>query len=164
MDEQPGIKRGLRRIFLKWVYSHIDIALYVGTMNKTYYLTHGLKNSQLIFAPHAIDNERFIYYKNENKRMELGIPGNAFVFLFVGKFESKKNPQLLIDSFFKINDNSVHLLMVGNGDLEKALRLKVNQTSNKQNNIHFLPFQNQQILPAIYRTADAVVLPSGGAW
>ncbi len=49
----------VRRIFLTWVYRHIDYALYVGQHNKAYFLAHGLKNEQLVFAPHAVDNQRF---------------------------------------------------------------------------------------------------------
>jgi hypothetical protein len=59
LNEQPGVRKKVRRIFLRWVYKHIDHALYVGTNNKQYFLTHGLKEHQLHYVPHAIDNERF---------------------------------------------------------------------------------------------------------
>src|SRR5579875_1397644 len=59
LDEKPGIKRWMRRLFLTYVYSFVDHALYVGTNNKNYFLAHGLKERQLHFVPHAIDNNRF---------------------------------------------------------------------------------------------------------
>ena len=44
LDEQPGLKRCLRRIFLRWVYSHVDITFYVGERNKSYYKAMGLND------------------------------------------------------------------------------------------------------------------------
>jgi hypothetical protein len=91
LDEKPGIKRLMRRAFLTWLYRHVDTAFYVGTLNKDYYLAHGLREKQLVFAPHAIENERF--YDSPEKgyeekamvwRQELGIPENAFSLVFAG--------------------------------------------------------------------------------
>ncbi len=105
------LKFKLRTAFLKKIYSHIDKAFYVGTHNKAYYLHHGLKEDQLVYAPHAVDNERFSdneerqYEKKARQwRRELGIPDEAKVILFAGKFEPKKNPGILIDAVVEINN------------------------------------------------------------
>jgi glycosyltransferase involved in cell wall biosynthesis len=163
LDEQEGIKVLLRRFALKWVYKHIDKAYYVGANNKKYFLKHGIKAENLIFAPHAIDNDRFgsdLEYENKVKfiRAELGIPEHNIVFLFSGKFENKKSPLLLIKAFIELKQKSISLIIVGNGVLESQLKEEANGCSN----IHFLPFQNQTKMPVIYRTADVFVLPSGG--
>ena len=55
LDRQTNFKNILRRILLKWVYSHVDKAFYVGNANKAYFKKYGLKEHQLIFAPHAMD-------------------------------------------------------------------------------------------------------------
>src|SRR5690606_14575494 len=62
LDESKGfsIKKTIRYFALKWVYKHIDIALYVGENNRRYYKKFGLKDRQLVYAPHAIDNNRFL--------------------------------------------------------------------------------------------------------
>lgn len=165
LDETAGfsLKKTARRLLLKWVYRHIDKALFVGTANKNYYLAHGLKHSQLIFAPHAIDNDRFLLDEGIHKRSELGIPKDAVVFLFTGKFQTKKDPQLLLDSFLRLKNSTAHLLMVGEGELETELKATVDQQPWEiKRNIHFLPFQNQLQMPSIYKTADVLVLPSRG--
>jgi len=59
LDEQKGLKASLKYVFLKWVYSHVNHAFYVGINNKAYFNKYGLRESQLSFAPHAVDNERF---------------------------------------------------------------------------------------------------------
>ena len=38
LGEKPGLRKFARRIFLKWVYSNIDYAFYVGERNKEYFL------------------------------------------------------------------------------------------------------------------------------
>ena len=165
LDEAPGfaLTKILRSLFLRWVYRHVDAALYVGTANKKYYQAFGLKDDQLSFAPHAIDNNRFIENVNTSAREAAGIPKDAFVFIFAGKFETKKDPVLLLDTFLQLTDPAAHLLMVGNGELEGRLKITAGQqATHVQARIHFLSFQNQQKMPAIYSMADVLVLPSQG--
>lgn len=164
LDEDKGIsiKAFTRKLFLRWVYKNIDLALYVGKANKDYYLKYGLKKDQMLFVPHAVDMDRFCA-KGENLRTQLNIPEHAIVFLFTGKLESKKNPLLLMESFAQLNKTETHLLIVGSGALENSLKIRVLKfTESIQSRIHFLPFQNQQKMPAIYRTGDILVLPSRG--
>ena len=165
LDEAKGFsaRKIIRKVFLKWVYSHVDIALYVGSANKDYYLQYGLKKEQLAFAPHAIDNDRFMQGAANKIRKQLGIPFEDMVFLFAGKFEAKKNPALLLDAFIQPGLKNTHLLMVGNGYLETSLKTKVlEQNLDLQQHIHFMDFQNQSEMPAIYQTGDVLVLPSQG--
>ncbi|WP_187260567.1 glycosyltransferase family 4 protein [Pontibacter beigongshangensis] len=163
LDESKGLKVLLRRLVLKWVYRNVDKAFFVGTNNKQYFLKHGFSERDLVFAPHAIDNERF--GNDEDNiiaakliREDLGIPEIDIVFLFTGKFEYKKNPLLLIKAFKRMAKSNVHLLLVGNGKLEEELK----QEAKGWPTIHFLPFQNQSKMPATYRAADVLVLPSAG--
>lgn len=166
LDEAPGfsIKKTARRFFLKWVYRHVDYALFTGEANKQYYLKHGLTQQQLLYAPHAIENERFFdtngTYEQKAKqwRSELGIPEQAIVFLFAGKMEAKKDPFILIDSFKALKNEEARLIMVGNGVLEKEIK----QKAANDHRIHFLDFQNQQQMPVVYRLGDVFVLPSKG--
>ena len=162
LDEQPNfsLKKLLRRVWLTWVYSHIDKALYVGHNNKAYYLQHGVKEQQLVFAPHAIDNKRFQQVDTIiNFRQQLGITESAFVFLFVGKFETKKNPIILLKAFLQLQIPEINLVFVGNGNLEKELQ---NFAKGLTTKVYFLPFQNQSAMPSVYRMANAMVLPSQG--
>jgi glycosyltransferase involved in cell wall biosynthesis len=164
LAEQWGFRLLIRTLFLKWVYRHINYALYVGTNNKFYFLRHGVKKSQLIFAPHAVDNERFFdnnnIYSNEalEMRENLGIQNGKIVFLYAGKLEYKKDPALLIRAFIKLKNPDIHLIMMGNGPLEKIIKTKY----SKVKNLHFIDFQNQSKMPVAYRLGDVLVLPSKG--
>jgi glycosyltransferase involved in cell wall biosynthesis len=162
LDEQTGIKNLLRRIFLKFIYTKIDFAMYAGEANKKYFLKLGLKEKQLFFMPHSIDINRFRLNENllvnaKSLKNKLGIAQEEIVLLFVGKLESKKQPLLLLDQFVKLNKN-YHLIFVGSGILEEELKTK----SNGFSNVHFLGFQNQSEMPIIYAACDVFVLPSSG--
>jgi glycosyltransferase involved in cell wall biosynthesis len=164
LDERPGINRILRRSWLKWVYSHVDYALYVGTHNKNYYLKHGLKEDQLIFAPHAIDNDRFsepdAQYRKEAAalRRQLNMAEDDLVILFAGKLGPKKNPFFLVELLKMIPDSTVKGVFVGNGSLEDELKA----AAAGNHRISFLDFQNQSHMPVVYRLGDIFILPSRG--
>ncbi|MBX2939211.1 MAG: glycosyltransferase family 4 protein [Ferruginibacter sp.] len=165
LDYTPPIKRMLRKWFLRYIYKHVSVAFYVGKHNKDYFLNAGIKESKLIFAPHAIDNSRFsctdkaCISRAKEYRQQLNIPEDAFVFLFAGKLEKKKSPLTLIEAFNQISKKeSVYLIMAGNGPLEDS----VIEAATISANIKTLPFQNQQSMPALYSACNVFVLPSAG--
>jgi glycosyltransferase involved in cell wall biosynthesis len=161
LDEKKDIKSVLKSVFLKWVYKHADYAFYVGTNNKAYFKKYGLKEDQLIFAPHAIDNSRFDVtreYEANQLRQELKVKDNELLFMFAGKLEEKKAPVQLLTAFLNLNKSGVHLLFVGNGPLEKQLKFNAKDNTN----VHFLDFQNQSRMPMVYQACDVFCLPSKG--
>lgn len=161
LDEKPGFKALLKTIFLKWVYRHIDHAFYVGTNNKAYFKKYGLKDNQLSFAPHAVDNERFSVNRAVETsvlKQSLGITGNGIVILFAGKLEEKKSPGLLLNGFLSLNAPGAHLVFAGSGKLEHDLK----KQASSYNNVHFIGFQNQSVMPVVYQSADIFCLPSQG--
>ena len=108
LDEQPGPRQWLRRLWLRWVYHHVDLALSVGTHNHAYFRAHRLREEQLLWAPHAIENARFAdavgCYQEEARqwRHTLGIQDGEVAFLFAGKLEPKKAPDLLLEAFLRL--------------------------------------------------------------
>ncbi|MDJ0648116.1 MAG: glycosyltransferase family 4 protein [Xenococcaceae cyanobacterium MO_188.B19] len=154
----------LRRRFISLVYSRFAYFLYVGEANYKYFTYHGVKPKQLVFSPHAIDNQRFLTAADTAKieaiswKKELDIPANHKVILFAGKFNSKKRPLDLLQAYKKANLKDVSLLFVGSGELENDLK---KQASN-ESNVFFAPFQNQQSMPRTYAIADIFILPSYG--
>jgi glycosyltransferase involved in cell wall biosynthesis len=160
LDNDGKIKRIAKYFCLRWIYSHIDFFLYVGTNNKKYFNNYGAKESQLVFAPHAIDNQRFSINNEHSSeiRKEIGVKEDEILILFAGKFESKKDPFILLNAFLTQKIKKCHLLFVGNGNLEHKLK----EVASISNNVHFVEFQNQQKLPAFYQACDIFCLPSKG--
>ena len=91
-------------------------------------------------------------------RRKLGIPDKDKVILFSGKLEDKKEPELLIKAWIRLNDPSYHLVIGGTGILESQLHTDYSELPN----IHFIGFQNQSKMPTLYRMADVFCLPSKG--
>ena len=160
LDERPGPRRLARRLWLRQVYRHIDLALYVGQHNRDYFRAHGLSDERLAWAPHAVDGARFADPAAETEalawRRTLGIPDGAPTFVFAGKLEPKKAPDVLLDAFLNLDQPDAHLVIVGSGPLETVLRARAQGHAA----VHFVGFQNQSRMPAAYRLGDALVLPS----
>jgi glycosyltransferase involved in cell wall biosynthesis len=163
IDQRPWWRTVLRRIFLSWVYSYVDVAIAVGANNRDYFAWCGLPSDRIAIAPHSVDTARFAEQSEAHDRRaakwreEMNIGREAIVILFAGKLQHKKNPHLLLEAFAALQDGP-HLVFVGNGELEAELR----QRAVTVKNVHFLPFQNQSVMPAAYRLGDVFVLPSQG--
>ena len=109
LDPLPWYKAIAKKLYLHWVYSYVDKAFYVGSNNKAYFKKYGLKKEQLVFAPHAIDNERFAIPRTAEVaalRQSLNIAPEDIVILFAGKLEPKKNPELLLEAFIELIEGS----------------------------------------------------------
>jgi len=155
-----------RKIWLKWVYQHIDFAFYPGVRSKEYFLSNSVPSNKLLHVPHSIDNRRFSDDSNhyeqiaQQQRHKMKIPDDAIVLLFAGKFVERKQPIMLLKAVQEIvnSDSSLnlHLIYVGTGPLLSEL----NEASRKCEYIHILGFKNQTEMPVIYRLGDIYVLPS----
>jgi len=163
LDPRSWWRTALRRFALTWVYSHVDVALAVGTHNRAYFAWCGLPPGRIVLAPHSVDTVRFASdaARHEERakewRRRLEIPAEQLVILFAGKLQSKKHPHLLLEAFAKLPYDA-HLVFVGNGELEDGLKKRARGIDR----VHFLPFQNQTAMPAVYRLGDVFVLPSQG--
>jgi len=165
VDERMGLRRAARTAFLRWVYTHVDLAFYVGKHNHAYFLRHGLAEERLRWAPHAVDNDRFsgpeVVWASEAARLRarMEIPPAAKVVVFTGKLEAKKAPDLLLRAARSMDERQdVHLVFAGSGPMEAELRAAAGGDAR----VHFLGFQNQSSMPAIHRVGDVMVLPSRG--
>ena len=163
IDDRVWWRALMRRAFLSWVYSHVDVAIAVGTHNRNYFAWCGLPFSRIALAPHSIDTLRFASDSAAHERRaaewrySLGIHRDSIVILFAGKLQRKKNPQLLLEAFRDL-DRHAHLVFVGAGELESELR----SCSRNIERVHFMAFQNQSVMPSVYRLGDLFVLPSQG--
>lgn len=163
LDQTSRWRTAARRVALGWVYRHIDVALAVGSNNRDYFRWCGVPPGRIAFAPHAIDAKRFSSRDGGHEeqaarwRRELGIPVTARALVYAGKLLPKKDPLLLLEAFMRAAVPG-HLVFVGEGALEPELRGR----AAGRTDVHFLPFQNQGAMPAVYRLGDVFVLPSRG--
>lgn len=161
---EHSLKAWLRQQWIRQIFRRFDGVLYVGKANYDYFRHHGVSADRLFFAPHAIDNDRFISQRPtaqkeaQQWKQELGIPADHRVILFAGKLIPKKRPNDLLAAFLQAKLPNTSLLFVGSGELEPDLRSQ----AASHNHIFFAPFQNQSLMPRTYAIADVFVLPSYG--
>jgi len=162
LDKPNWFKEILKKVFLRFTYKNVNKAFYVGIRNKEYMLSYGIKNKDLIYAPHVVDNDRFtlekgkIITKSIEKRTVLGFSPTDIVFIYTGKFYRLKRLDLLIKVFKTIPNKNMKLLLVGNGEDE----LKLKNMAINDERIIFESFKNQSEMPWVYRIGDVFVLPS----
>jgi glycosyltransferase involved in cell wall biosynthesis len=162
LEARTGMSQAIKDALIRQLFRRFAACLYVGAANRRYFLEHGVESSRLFFAPHAIDNQRFISQAKAARgeamawRAELGIPPAHRVVLFAGKLEPRKCPFDLFHAFVSAGLPRASLLFVGAGSLERPLR----EVSAGRSDIFFAPFQNQSLMPRTYAAADLYVLPS----
>lgn len=150
------------------LFSLVDGFIAIGSLNRAYYLAHGVPAERIHFAPFCVDNATFGLDDaardrcRQAWRQEQGIPDDAVVILFAAKFTERKRPLDLVLAYERLarSHPGVWLILAGAGPLEQALRERVAALNAPR--VRFLGFQNQSALPAIYAAADIFVLPSAG--
>lgn len=91
------------------------------------------------------------------KRIELGIPLDAFVLVSVGELNKNKNNRVVIAALEKLHQQDIHYVLCGVGDQEAALKAHAN-VAGLQDNVHFLGYRTD--IKEIYEMADCFVMPS----
>ena len=108
-----------------------------------------------------IDINKFVYSERIRKKVkkELHIEDDTFTVGHVGRFTPQKNHDFLIEvfeKFHKMNNNS-KLILIGVGELQDKIRIKVKK-KNLTNNVIFL--NNRNDVNEIMQCMDFFILPS----
>lgn len=197
IPERGGAAGLLRRFLLHRLFAKVDRFLAIGQASRRFYLKHGVPASKLMDAPYGVDNA---FFRAEAERLRgveegsvpssdqiaircgWGIPENARVVLFCGKFVPKKRPMDLVKAAEKLAEKGsgagpIHLLFAGSGELGGELRSACRVVHDAEGTVahisdpqragkpaaSFTGFLNQSQIPRAYAVADLLVLPSE-AW
>jgi glycosyltransferase involved in cell wall biosynthesis len=165
IDKRSPWKRGLKRIALPLMFRG-GKALYIGTENYRWFRHYGVRDEDLYFAPYAVDNDRLQSIASSLAPNRLGIR-RAFgiaddagpVILCVARLMPKKQPLMLLDAFARVRlGRRCTLLMAGSGELDHAIRTKIQRCGIRD--VVLTGFLNQSQIPQAYAAADVFVLPS----
>ncbi len=152
-----------KKAYLRWFYSHVDRFCYLGEAAKHHLLGMGISGERMTFSPYHVDTDlfedQFRRFSRESARVELGIPSNAAVVLFSGKFIPRKDPLLLLDALGRLDARgSIHAIFLGTGPLKREVAAKGCALLGKR--FHAPGFVNQSELGLYFAAADVLVLPS----
>jgi glycosyltransferase involved in cell wall biosynthesis len=162
---KPGWWRAAKWPVFRAFIPRFDGYLIVGSKAREYLLHYGADPARCFPAPHAVDN-RFFFAQAEalqtdraSVRREFGLPEDAFVALFVGRFVGIKRPDVFVQAVAQAASQSsqVRGLMVGDGPRRSELSAWVDA---HQAPITFSGFLNQTQIPRAYAAADVLVLSS----
>lgn len=115
----------------------------------------------IIVINNGIDTEKFRFNFDNRKiiRKQLNIKDDTTVIGMIGRLSPQKNPVRgieLFSSYHRINPNSV-MLVCGCGELEQAVRKKVDDCSLKER-VFILGVRND--IPQILSAMDVLLMPS----
>jgi len=131
------------------------------TPNATTSLCNDFKipENKIVIVPHALEawnKSESLPSKNKLKQ-EMGFSPEKRILIYVGRLDSNKNPQLLIDAFELLADEmkNIHLLIVGKGNYEATF-----SHIKHYGKITFTGFVGKERLKKLYSIADVGIIPS----
>jgi len=154
------IKKLLKFFLLTIFFKFIDYFIYIGKLNKEFYIKHRVPPKKLFYAPYFVDNSFFDKENFDKNKLKKKYNLNyKKIVLFVGKFIERKKPInfLNIAKKFKKKKN-IHFLMIGSGVLIDKCKFYLKK--NNLNNVSIIGFQNQKQLREYYLISDVLILPS----
>jgi len=153
----------IKPFLLSRIYRLADGKWAASSAGKEYLKSLTVPEEQIEIIPLVVDNDWWTARAEEVDRPAVrrswGIPETAPVVLFCAKLQPWKRPLDLLQAFAKCGLREAHLAFAGSGPLDGALASEAKQLG-VSDRVHFLGFQNQTQLPAVYRSADLFVLPS----
>ncbi len=162
----PWWKRSIKDSLVQQFYSYVDGALFVGDNNYSYHRRYGLSPDRLFPGVLPIDREKLREAVSDpvatrkEVRNSLGIPQDAFVVLFCGKYIARKRPADLVRAVHELARKGlpVWVLMVGEGVKRAAIETLCSSAGIK--NVSMTGFVNQSMIPRYYAAADLLAVTS----
>ena len=118
-----------------------------------------LDPSRLVVIPNGVDPAPFDRALAVD-RASIGVPSEAFLALYVGRFDPQKGLNDLLDAASRIIAARAdwHLALVGDGPERPALLARIEAEPALRANVHALGRRDD--IPALLKGADMLVLPS----
>ncbi|MBD2129920.1 glycosyltransferase family 4 protein [Microcoleus sp. ZQ-A2] len=161
-DRQPW-KAWLKRVVLPPIFRLADAVVVSSTLGQQMVRRLGIPEQQIVLAPSAVDNEwwstQAAQVDEKSVRQQWGVPEDASVVLFCAKLQPWKRPQDILQAFAQADVPATYLVFAGDGSLRRELEVEA-EALQVSERVRFLGFVNQSQLPAVYRCADLLVLPS----
>lgn len=123
----------------------------------------GIPEARIVLTPYVVDNdwwtEQAARVDRAAVRRGWGVPESSPVVLFSAKLQPWKRPLDLLRAFAKADVPKAFLVYAGEGPLRNELEAEALELG-VSDRVRMLGFVNQSGLPAAYRAADLLILPS----
>lgn len=166
LRQRPWWVRSAKRILLSRLLRSVFGVLSIGSYNREYWRHYGVSNDRIFDAPYTVDNSFFRRHAEAARqkaaawRNNLGIASDRPVVLFSAKLIAKKRPADLLAAFAASGAaGRASLVIAGDGALRPELQALA-RSLGIETAVHFIGFQNQSEMPAVYALGNLFVLPS----
>jgi glycosyltransferase involved in cell wall biosynthesis len=156
-------KASLKKLVWPRLFRLADQVIVPSSGSRDLMASLGIPSEQVTLTPYSVDNEWWMRRSSQVDRAVIrkswGVGPDARVILFCAKLQSWKRPFDLLRAFAKANLPDALLVFAGEGPLRSALEAEA-LSLGIAGRTRFLGFVNQSKLPAVYTSADLMVLPS----
>ena len=158
-----------KRVLQRQLVLQYSACLSIGLENRRFYLNRSVQERKIFSSPYCVDNERFSRAAQDldrhATRRKVGLGDDATVFLFCGKFITKKHPLGLLQALriARAAGSEIELIMVGDGELRQECEEFAVAHSLP---VRFFGFLNQSQIVEAYVASNCLILPSdsGETW
>lgn len=170
---RPLWKRVIRELFLKILLTRVDAILYIGELNRQFFLRRGWPVERLFYVPYSVDNKYFragfseeqVAEMRERVRQRHNLPRDARLFIYTHKLRDTMRPLDAVRAFVNAIPRipaSAALIMCGDGDLKKAAEEVA--TSAPPGRVFFTGYLSQNDLREHMLASDVMVNPAIEPW
>lgn len=156
-----GKNKWLHYIIRKFIKKYADVCIGVSKYAGNWMFgTEITQSEKFVLLKNGIDVKKFLYddQKRQLFRKKWGLE-SKHVIGNIGRFTEQKNHMFLLDVFYEISkkDELAVLALVGGGELEEKIKLKV-QALNIKNKVFFLGTTDD--IPSFLDVIDLFLFPS----
>jgi glycosyltransferase involved in cell wall biosynthesis len=156
-------KTALKKILWPRLFRLADQVIVPSSGSRDVMLSLGIPADRVTLTPYSVDNDwwmqQSVHLDRRAVRNAWGAGPDTSVVLFCAKLQPWKRPADLLRAFVKANLSNAVLLFAGEGPLRSQLESEA-AALGVASTVRFLGFVNQSQLPAVYSSADLMVLPS----
>ena len=154
IDSGNGLKKFVKRQFLRRLVKGASAIFYIGTANRRYWQKYGASDEQLREARYAVDDQFFVSSATKNSQSDF------LKLLYVGRLIPRKNVKALLHGFRRAVERhkDLRLTIVGSGPDE----LEIKEQIKDQGLAEFVNFEGRKMpaeLPSIYQSHDLLICP-----
>ena len=148
-----GLKRRILARLIEQVVAPRRVAVSAATATQ---VANALGTVRQTVIPNGVDLDRFRPASRAEARDRFDLPGNAMIIGCVGRLESVKGQDILLEAF-SMMDRKCHLVLAGSGSMRAVLEERVDRLCIRDR-VHFLG--NVDAPETLYPAFDLFCLPS----
>ena len=156
-------KRTFKRLVWPLLYGLADQVVVSSTRARQLIRSLGVPDDRITLTPLVVDNDwweaRAAEVNRPDVRRSWGATDNHSVILFCAKLQPWKRPFDLLNAFAQAEIPQSILVFAGEGPIRSQLEQAASGLGIASR-VRFLGFVNQTQLPAVYASADLLILPS----